>query len=141
MTTTAVQNPVPNTIKAIVRRVMPLVEGALVGAIAHFGWHPTATVVAEIVAVVATGLSIILPAAEAKFPWVGVLLGYMGAPVYAPSTKKSQATQIAALEAQLATLLAQGAEAVLPSQPTAAAPVTPVQPLPDPVAPIAPPPA
>lgn len=116
--TTPTVPPVSNSFKAIVRSVVPYIEGAVAAAVAKLGWHVTIQTAAEVTLAAGTGLSILLHAAEAKWPWVGAFLGYVGAPVYAPSTKKTLAAQVAQLEAQIATLTAQQAEKSSPSSPT-----------------------
>jgi hypothetical protein len=110
---------------------MPFVYSGAAAAIAHFGWHVSNSVVIQIVAIAGGILTLGLHAAEAKWPWVGALLGYIGAPTYTPATKVT----VAQLQAQIAALAAQLEEAKAPSTPTAPAPspapvVTPVAPAP-----------
>jgi hypothetical protein len=112
-TTAAV--PSTNAFKAVVRSVMPYLESAVAAAIAHFGFHATPTVVAGIIGIGGTLLTMLFHALETKYAWVGVFLGYVGAPVYAPSTKLSQAAQIAQLQAQVATFVAQQEESAAAS--------------------------
>jgi hypothetical protein len=120
-TTPVTVTPAPesNTFKAIVRTVMPAIYSGVAAVIAHFGYHVSNAVVIQIVSIGFGGLTLVLHAAEAKWPWVGVFLGYIGAPVYTPSTK----TTVALLQSQLATALAQLEESKTPS--TSSAPVTP----------------
>ena len=84
-----------NVLKALVRSLMPLVYAAVAAAIAHFGYHVSNVTVIRMVTVGFAALTVILHSLEVKFPWVGVFLGWFGAPAYAPSVKKTQAQQIA----------------------------------------------
>ena len=126
MTTTPTKAAVPatNPAKALVRTLVPFVYPAVAALIARFGYHVSNATVIQIVAAGGTGLTIVLHLLEEKFPKVGILLGWLGAPVYTPSTKASLSAQIATLEAQLAAIVAQAGEAQAPSAPTAA-PVLP----------------
>jgi hypothetical protein len=87
---------------------MPFVYSGAAAIIARFGYHVANTTVIQIVTIAGGVLTIVLHALETQFPWIGVFLGYIGAPVYAPSAKvtlaASQKQQIATLEQQLATL-------------------------------------
>jgi hypothetical protein len=96
---------------------MPFVYSTAASIIAHLGYHVTMKTTVEIVAIVGAALTILLHALETQFPAVGVFLGYIGAPVYAPSTKTSQAAQIANLEAEIAALLASKEAPSPPSAP------------------------
>jgi hypothetical protein len=100
---------------------MPFILGGIVAVCARFGYHPTGVQLTEIVGIIGTVLTIVVRPLEAKWPAFGILLGYIGAPVYAPSTKVSQSTQIAQLEAKVAVLLAEKEEAASPSPVVAAA--------------------
>src|ERR1035437_2224715 len=102
-----VPQPSSNAFKAIVRSLMPFVYSGAAAIIARFGYHVANTTVIQIVTIAGGVLTIVLHALETQFPWIGVLLGYIGAPVYPPSTKVSQAAQIATLENQSAALLAE----------------------------------
>lgn len=126
-------NPQPqsNAFKSIVRSLSPFVISGAVSAIAHFGYHVSNAVALQIVLAAGAALAVVLHALETQFPWVGVLLGYIGAPVYAPSGKTSMKTQIAMLEAQLAAMASVQSESTNPTPPTAAPVVTP-----SPVAPV-----
>lgn len=103
-----VPQPSSNAFKAIVRSLMPFVYSGAAAIIARFGYHVANTTVIQIVTIAGGVLTIVLHALETQFPWIGVFLGYIGAPVYAPSAKvtlaASQKQQIATLEQQLATL-------------------------------------
>lgn len=111
MTVAPTPDPVPqpssNAFKAIIRSLMPFIYSGAAGLIARFGYHVTNSTVIQIVAIAGGVLTIVLHALETQFPWVGVFLGYIGAPIYAPSAKvtlaASQKAQIAQLEQQLAT--------------------------------------
>lgn len=118
MTTTT--QPESNTFKAVIRGLMPWIESGTAAIIAHFGYHVTLQTTIEILGIAGAGLTIILHAAETQWPSIGVFLGYLGAPVYAPSTKISQKAEIAALEAKVAALVAAQEEAKNPSTPTVA---------------------
>jgi len=102
-----VPQPSSNAFKAIVRSLMPFVYSGAAALIARFGYHVANTTVIQIVTIAGGLLTIVLHALETQFPWIGVLLGYIGAPIYAPSAKvtlaASQKAQIATLEQQLAT--------------------------------------
>ncbi len=93
-----------NQFKAIVRSVMPFVISGVASVIARFGYHVSLDTVIQIVGIAGGGLTIVLHALEAKFPWVGVFLGWIGAPAYAPSAKKSLALTVASLQTELAAL-------------------------------------
>src|ERR1035437_6309871 len=103
-----VPQPSSNAFKAIVRSLMPFVYSGAAAIIARFGYHVANTTVIQIVTIAGGVLTIVLHALETQFPWIGVFLGYIGAPVYAPSAKvtlaASKKQQIATLEQQLATL-------------------------------------
>src|ERR1019366_915273 len=79
--------PSSNAFKAIIRSLMPFVYAGAAALIARFGYHVTNATVIPIVKVVGGVLTIVLHALEPQFPWIGVFLGYIGAPVYAPSAK------------------------------------------------------
>lgn len=97
----------PNTIKSIVRSLTPLLYAAVAAVIAHFGYHVSDATVVKILGVGYGALAVVLHGLEARFPWVGTLLGWFGAPVYAPSVKKQQAATIAQLKSQVDALTAQ----------------------------------
>ena len=103
-----------NTLKAIVRSLTPWATSVLAAVIAHFGWHASPTLAGEIVVIAGAGLTIVLHAAETKFPWVGALLGWVGAPAYAPSLKKLQAVTIAKLQAEIDALTPKSAPVQTP---------------------------
>jgi hypothetical protein len=96
----------PNTWKAILRGIMPLLYSVVAAVIAHFGYKASPALVAQIVVLGTGGLTILLHAAERRWPWIGALLGYIGAPQYAPSVKKTLEAQVAQLEAEVAQLRA-----------------------------------
>jgi len=112
--------PESNTFKAVVRGLMPFIESGAAAIIAHFGYHVSLQTTIEILGIAGAGLTILLHAAETQWPSIGVFLGYIGAPVYAPSTKISQKSEIAALEAKVAALVAAQEEAKSPSPPSVA---------------------
>ncbi len=118
--TTPNAQPAQNAFKSIVRSLTPWLTSTVAAAIAHFGYHVSNVVAAQIIVVAGAALTVVLHALETQFPWIGVFLGYIGAPVYAPSGKTSLKTQVATLESQLAALTATAAEAAAPSAPTAA---------------------
>lgn len=115
--------PESNSLKAIIRSLMPFVYSTAASLIAHLGYHVSMKSTVEIVAIVGGALTILLHALETQWPAIGIFLGYVGAPVYAPSTKVSQAQQIAQLEAQIASLVASNEEKATPSA-ASDAPVT-----------------
>lgn len=134
-------NPAPtsNAFKSIVRSLTPWLTSTVVAVIAHFGYHVSNVVAAQIIVVAGAALTVVLHALETQFPWIGVFLGYLGAPVYAPSGKTSLKTQVATLESQLAALTATAAESAAPSAPTAAPVVAPAPATTAPADPTAPP--
>ena len=107
--------PASNAFKAIVRSLMPFVESGAAALIARLGYHVSLTTTIAILGIVGGALTILLHALETQWPAIGVFLGYIGAPVYAPSTKISQKSAIATLEAQVAALTAQLDEKATPS--------------------------
>lgn len=104
-----------NTLKAVVRSLTPWAASVVAALIAHFGYHVSNVVATQIVVAAGTGLTVVLHAAERKWPWVGALLGWAGAPQYAPSNK----AVIAQLQAQVAALTTKQTETTNPSQVTA----------------------
>ena len=132
--------PASNSFKAIVRSLMPFVLSGAAALIARLGYHVSLQTTTLILGVAGGALTVVLHLLETKFPWVGAFLGYIGAPVYAPSKAKVKDAMIATLEAQVATLMAKASEASNPSTPTAAPVVTPVasEPAPAPTTPAIP---
>jgi hypothetical protein len=112
--------PQSNVFKSIVRSLTPFVVSSVASAIAHFGYHISNTVALQIVVALGAALTVVLHALERQFPWIGVFLGYIGAPVYAPSGKTSLKMQVATLESQLAALTTAQSEAANPTPPTSA---------------------
>jgi len=92
-------NVVQNQVKAFIRGVMPFVESSIVASVAHFGFKISPTVSAQIIALGGLGLSAVLHYLETHFKWVGVLLGWIGAPAYAPSLSATVKSLTAELEA------------------------------------------
>ncbi len=91
----------PNRLKAFIRSVFPFVESAAAAFIArHFG-HVSTNASEFILGVGGLGLSGVLHWLEGHFPWVGVFLGWIGAPAYAPSAKTVLEQQVANLQAEL----------------------------------------
>lgn len=86
---------VPNAYKAILRSLMPFIEAAIVAGVAKAGWHINLATAAQVVVVVGGALTVVLHAAESRWPWVGALLGAIGAPAYAPSVKVTLVSQLA----------------------------------------------
>lgn len=122
--------PASNAFKAILRSLMPFVYSIAAGIIARFGYHVANTTVIQIVTIAGVALTIVLHALETQWPAIGVFLGYIGAPVYAPSTKVSLTSQVATLENQVAALLAANEELKNPSKQSAPPPVVVVTPPP-----------
>lgn len=118
-------NPSPNTTKSIIRALTPWLLSTIASVVAHFGFHVSSATTIQILAGAGAVLTVLLHTLEARFPWVGVFLGYLGAPVYAPSVKIVQASQIASLQAEVDALRAQAHEAVSPSPVTSAAGAVP----------------
>jgi hypothetical protein len=125
-----VAQPASNAFKAIVRSLMPLVYSGAAGIIARFGYHVSNSTVIQIVTAGFGVATIVLHAAESQWPAVGVFLGYIGAPVYAPSTKVTLQAQLASVEAQFAAFVAQSEEAKAMSPASAPPPVVVVTPPP-----------
>jgi len=125
-TTTPTPAPASNAFKAVLRSLMPFVYSTSAAIIAHFGYHVSNSVVIQIVTIAGVALTIVLHALETQWPAFGVFLGYLGAPVYAPSTKVSYEAQIASLEAKVAVLVAANEEKAAPSAPSAPALQPPV---------------
>lgn len=119
MTEPTPAQPASNAFKAIVRSIMPWIISSAASAIAHFGYHVTLPVTIQILGVVGAFLVVVLHTAETRWPWVGVLLGYVGAPVYAPSVKVQSQVYTASLEARIAELEAAVSETKNPSPATA----------------------
>ena len=91
----------PNLIKSIIRAVFPYLESSAAAAIAHFGFHVSPTSSAAIIALGGTFLATALHSLESKFAWIGVFLGWIGAPAYAPSAKKLLTQTVATLQAEI----------------------------------------
>ena len=108
-----------NTVKALVRSLTPWAISVVASVIAHFGYHVSLTTASQITVAVGTVLTIGAHVLERRFPWVGVFLGWIGAPAYAPSVKQSLALKVASLEAEIDALVAAASEKAHPSQPSA----------------------
>jgi hypothetical protein len=93
-----------NLFKAIVRSLTPWVISAIVYVISHLGYHVTVVTAGEVAAILGTLLTIGAHALEVKWPWFGVLLGWIGAPAYNPSAKAQLQAQVATLQAQLSAI-------------------------------------
>jgi len=114
-----------NTYKSIVRFVVPLLYPTIASLVARLGYHVSLAAVLQIVIGGGVGLGVILLALEKKFPWIGVFLGWFGAPKYVPTVKKAsllatldeQASTIEGLKAQVAALAPGSTPA--PAQPVA----------------------
>lgn len=110
-----------NAVRALIRTLMPFVYSSVAAVIAHFGYHVSLATVIQIVGGGFVGLTVVLHALEAKFPWIGVLLGWIGAPTYPPSAKVKAQAYTASLEARIAEFETVKSEAAAPSAPTASA--------------------
>lgn len=106
-----------NTLRSIIRSVTPYLTSVVASVIAHFGYHASDALVAQIVTVGGTALSVLLHTLEVKWPWFGVLLGYKGAPVFPPSAKANLAQQLANANAEIASLK-NGRVSLTPGTPT-----------------------
>ena len=135
---TKTAEPAPSRWKDITRFVTPYLLSLIISLAAKLGFNVTLVTAGLILTIGGTALGIVALIFEKWFPWVGAFLGYIGAPVYAPSKAKVKDAMISTLEAQVAELMAKSAEAVNPSKPTAAPVVTPVASEPSP-APVTPP--
>ena len=100
-------SPTPqDTVRSIVRSLTPWIMSGAVAVATRLGLNIDPQLTAELFAAVGAGLTIGLRALEAKFPWVGKLLGFSGAPTYPPTKKQQTALTIASLEAEVAALQA-----------------------------------
>ena len=97
----------PNNLKAFVRSVFPFLESSAIAAIAHYAYHVSPTHAAVILSAGGVGLSAVIRWTETHFPWVGVFLGWLGAPTYAPSAKQVLVGQVAQLRDELASTKAE----------------------------------
>lgn len=92
----------PNNLKAFVRSVFPFLESSAIAAIARYAYHVSPTNAAAILSLGGVALSAVIRWTETHFPWVGVFLGWVGAPTYAPSAKQTLKGQVAQLKDELA---------------------------------------
>ena len=93
-----------NRIKAFIRSVFPFAESAAVAAVAHFGWRVSPAVATYILGFGGVGLSAVLHWLEGHFPWMGVFLGWAGAPAYAPALKNILAANLDQAQSEIAQL-------------------------------------
>ena len=93
-----------NRIKSFVRSVFPFAESAAASLIAHYGYHVSPVVATYILGFGGAGLSAVLHWLEGHFPWVGVFLGWVGAPAYSPSLKAVLASSLDQAQGQIAQL-------------------------------------
>jgi len=99
----ALLKPSTSIYKTIVRTLTPWAIGAVVWVAQRLGFHVNAGTATEVAASIGLALTLIVPPLEKKFPWMGVFLGWIGAPTWTANTSKAQlAAQLAALEVQLA---------------------------------------
>ena len=99
--------PTPqDTIRSIVRSLTPWIMSGVIAVAARLNAQIDPQLTAELFAAIGAGLTIGLRALEAKFPWVGKLLGFSGAPTYPPTKKQAAAITIADLQDQVAKLQA-----------------------------------
>ena len=113
--TTPVPQAQTNPFKAIIRSLTPFAIAAVVGGAAHLGYHVTMGTAAAIVAGAGGFITVAVHALEPRYPWVGVFLGWLGAPGYTPTTKVT----VVSLQAEIDALKAQQAEAAHRSPPSA----------------------
>ena len=111
--------PAPSVWKDAVRFVTPYLEAFIISLVAKLGFHVTLVMAAGILTLGGTALGLIFRALEHWFPWVGALLGYIGAPAYRPTAKNSLKAQLADLASQYIALQAQVNEGAHPSLGTA----------------------
>lgn len=123
----------PSPVKDIWRVAVAFLTSLAVGVIVHFGFHLTPNGTLLVAVIVGFVLSAVLRFLEAHFPWVGALLGLIGAPNFPPSAKLKAQAYTQSLEAQLAALETRFNEMATPSTPSAPAPT--------PSAPVSAPPA
>ncbi len=116
-----------NVYKAIIRSLTPWATSVAAAVIAHFGFHVSAIVSAQIVVYAGTVLTVLLHALETRYRWVGVFLGWIGAPVYEPGAKASMQATIASLQAELAAISAK-LPVTAPESPVTPATDSPVSP-------------
>ena len=96
----------PNTIKSIVRALTPWLLTTLGALAARFGFHVSNAASLQGLVLAGGVLTVVLHTLESRFPWAGTLLGWIGAPVYAPGKASQQSTTIATLESEVAALSA-----------------------------------
>ena len=121
----------PNTIKSIVRALTPWLLTTLGALAAHFGFHVSNAASLQGLVLAGGVLTVVLHSLESRFPWVGTLLGWVGAPFYVPGKSSQQATIIATLESEVAALskslsAAQAPQSTVSWALTAPATVTPL---------------
>ena len=131
MTTPPVVTPSVSPAKDVWRLVVSYVTTAVIGLIARLGFHADLRTTIVVGLVVGLILAAVLRWAERSFPWVGALLGLIGAPTFPASARLQAQAYTQSLEAQLAALQTQVNEALAPSKPSAA-PVNLVTPEPSP---------
>ena len=90
-----------NRLKAFLRSVFPFLESGAIAVVTHYTAHLSPTTSAYILGGGGVLLSAVLHWLEGHFPWVGVFLGWIGAPTYAPSAKQTLKGQVAQLQDQL----------------------------------------
>lgn len=126
--------PAPSIWKDITRFVTPYLLMLIVSLAAKFGFHVTLVTAAGILTIGGTALGIVVRILERWFPWFGVFLGYIGAPAYKPTAKKSLEAQLGELAAQYVALQAQITENAKPSPASAPAIVSSITAAPSPPA-------
>ena len=100
MAATPVGTTNADLLKAIIRSITPWAITTMVTLVARLGYHITLQVAIQILVVAGAALTVVAHLLEKKWPWVGVFLGWIGAPVY-PLTPKQTQAKIANLQAQL----------------------------------------
>lgn len=133
------QPTAPNLVKTLIRAAMPVVYSIIVSLVARLGYHVSIKTVAFILGGGSIGLTVILHTLERWFPWVGAVLGWMGAPTYAPTLRKAALrAQVAELQSVVSNLSVQVAKTQSITGVTTSATVTPAvasEPAPPPITP------
>ena len=101
---------VSDTARSIIRSLTPWVLSGTLALATRLGFSVDPQVSAELFAGIGAVLTIGLRSLEARYPWVGKLLGFSGAPTYPPTKKQQAALEAAAQTALIAELQAKVAE-------------------------------
>ena len=95
---------ITNRLKSFVRSVFPFVESYALSLVARYGFHVSPTVATAVLGFGGLGISAAVHWLESHFPWVGVFLGWIGAPTYAPALKTLLASQLNQAQSEIQAL-------------------------------------